>query len=273
MAGTRVTLPAHNPDRNAHCPDIKRCCGRPPALDILERRDIILDAAEIVLQEQGYHGASMDRIARQAGMSKKTLYQSFESKHLLFKTLIEQKMLGKPPMIITSYETLGEQLSESLVRLADHLLQPQRLCLLRTVIAETAKAPEFSQLSSELFEYSCETFPIRTWLREQCAAGLLSIDNMETKADILFGMTLGFLMLSELVGCRRHFATGNVRQFIDEGVKVFLEGVVVKTRLIPSPDMNDSCRTCQAPPPVNASTRAVSLPQPAETASACRKPA
>ncbi|WP_191909018.1 TetR/AcrR family transcriptional regulator [Hypericibacter adhaerens] len=50
--------------------------------------------AEKVFVEQGYGAASMDEIAQDAGMSKKTLYQLFDTKEALFAAVITDRMLA-----------------------------------------------------------------------------------------------------------------------------------------------------------------------------------
>jgi len=49
-----------------------------------ERRRIILAAAETVFAERGFVGASMDEVARQAGVTKPVVYDHFETKAALF---------------------------------------------------------------------------------------------------------------------------------------------------------------------------------------------
>jgi TetR/AcrR family transcriptional regulator, transcriptional repressor of aconitase len=50
-------------------------------------RDRILDAAETLFQQRGYHETSMDEIVRKSGMSKGAIYGYFESKEDLFRSL------------------------------------------------------------------------------------------------------------------------------------------------------------------------------------------
>lgn len=59
--------------------------GRPrdPAVD-----RAILDAARAVLARKGFTGASMDEIARQAGVGKDTLYRRWKSKEALVQHLL-----------------------------------------------------------------------------------------------------------------------------------------------------------------------------------------
>jgi AcrR family transcriptional regulator len=53
-----------------------------------ERRTAILDAALAVFSERGYHSASIDDIATEAGVSKALIYEHFASKQELHADLI-----------------------------------------------------------------------------------------------------------------------------------------------------------------------------------------
>lgn len=53
------------------------------------RRTEILDAARRVIGEQGMHEISMDRIAREAGVAKGTLYLYFQNKDALVESALE----------------------------------------------------------------------------------------------------------------------------------------------------------------------------------------
>jgi AcrR family transcriptional regulator len=62
------------------------------------RRPLVLDAAMGVFLEHGFEGASMDAIARAAGVSKPVVYDCFPSKGELFKALFqreEARVLGE----------------------------------------------------------------------------------------------------------------------------------------------------------------------------------
>src|SRR6266705_5071915 len=50
----------------------------------------IIDGARAVFLAQGYDGASMGEIARQAGVSKGTLYVYFDSKEELFEAIAHE---------------------------------------------------------------------------------------------------------------------------------------------------------------------------------------
>jgi AcrR family transcriptional regulator len=55
------------------------------------RRPLVLDAAMEVFLEHGFEGASMEAIARAAGVSKPVVYDCFVSKDELFKALFQRE--------------------------------------------------------------------------------------------------------------------------------------------------------------------------------------
>jgi AcrR family transcriptional regulator len=57
-----------------------------------ERRAAILDAALSVFAERGYHAASIDEIAREAGVSKALIYEHFASKQALWASLLDAQV-------------------------------------------------------------------------------------------------------------------------------------------------------------------------------------
>ncbi len=57
------------------------------------RAELILDVAEEMLAEKGYHDTSMDEIAALAGVAKGTLYQHFPGKEDLVFALFERNLV------------------------------------------------------------------------------------------------------------------------------------------------------------------------------------
>ena len=56
------------------------------------RQAIVFEATEAVLAERGFHGASVDEIARRAEISVGTLYNLFGSKENLFASVTERRI-------------------------------------------------------------------------------------------------------------------------------------------------------------------------------------
>ena len=54
-----------------------------------ERRDSILKAAQRLFSEKGYHGVSIDEIARKVDVSPAILYRHFKSKQMLYDAVLQ----------------------------------------------------------------------------------------------------------------------------------------------------------------------------------------
>jgi AcrR family transcriptional regulator len=66
-----------------------------PAEEDSSKRRQILDGARKVFMDLGFDGASMNEIARSAGVSKGTLYVYFADKNRLFEAMIEEEVLER----------------------------------------------------------------------------------------------------------------------------------------------------------------------------------
>jgi AcrR family transcriptional regulator len=72
-----------------------------------ERRAQLLDAAQAVFVEHGYHAAAMDEIADRAGVSKPVLYQHFPGKLDLYLALLDTHCLTLEELVRQALETGG----------------------------------------------------------------------------------------------------------------------------------------------------------------------
>ena len=110
--------------------------GRPLAMDLEERRERIFAVAERLFCAEGSRGVSMAQIAAGAGMSKRTIYDMFDSKEAL---------LGE--LIVASYDWSaieGPQIADPVARLrrdvrrvTEHALSQRHINLCRLAIAES----------------------------------------------------------------------------------------------------------------------------------------
>jgi len=100
-----------------------------------ERAALILQAAEEVLAEKGYHDTSMDEIAARVGVAKGTVYLHFPSKEDLVFALFEQELVTSQQMIEQAVATT-EPAREKLEHILQHTYQGlpgKRMQLLRAL--------------------------------------------------------------------------------------------------------------------------------------------
>lgn len=139
------------------------------------KRQQIIDGAGIVFTDCGYEGASMSGIARQATVSKGTLYNYFASKSELFAAFVSQKAgetLSQVFEPIDEQDDVGATLHGIALRMIALMLSPDSLVLYRIVISEAAKFPHLARTY-------WETGPERAlahlsnWLTQQMRLGRL----------------------------------------------------------------------------------------------------
>ena len=96
-------------------------------------RERLLDAAERVLSERGYQGASVDLVNAEAGVSKGAFYHHFSSKEELFIGLLEDRFdrRARGLMAITEQASAEEATAEKVSRgFAQMVDEHRRLVLL-----------------------------------------------------------------------------------------------------------------------------------------------
>src|SRR5579871_1033504 len=72
--------------------DLRPALSRLKERQRLEREQLILEAADDLMLERGYHDTSIDDIAARVGISKGTVYHHFTSKEDLVVALLERGM-------------------------------------------------------------------------------------------------------------------------------------------------------------------------------------
>jgi AcrR family transcriptional regulator len=69
-------------------PPVKRGPGRPRARPLEQQRRQVLDAARTVFAQHGFHGATIEAMARLSGTPRPTVYELFGTKDELFEVVV-----------------------------------------------------------------------------------------------------------------------------------------------------------------------------------------
>jgi AcrR family transcriptional regulator len=118
-----------------------------------ERPTEILEAALLVFGERGYAGTRLEDVARQAGVSKGTVYLYFDSKDTLFREVVRSKV-GAAITLLRETVRQHTGSSESLLRAIMDLLwrgmqNEEKARLSRLVHSEMANFPELARFYFE----------------------------------------------------------------------------------------------------------------------------
>jgi len=194
-----------------------------------DRRRCLLDAAALVFKEKGYAAATVDAIAAKAGMSKKTVYQVFDSKLALFNALLDDRFFNFPDPPDEDGGSLEEGLVRILAAIADILLRPDRAALLRVIIAEGQASPELATAFDRL-KLSREMNALERWFERHQRRGALKVGDVHEAARLIFGLTIAEPMIQILISAPRPPDEIPLSIRIETGVKVFLYGMSALAR-------------------------------------------
>ena len=150
------------------------------------KRRQILDGARTVFLSDGFDGASMNDIARVAGVSKGTLYVYFESKEELFEALIREDRKQQAERLDVRPRNGKTRANFSMAygrRLIEMMTRPEMLAQSRMVISAIAKFPRFGQAFFEAGPLLRRCAGSRRGFESSWRAGELEIEDVELAAQ------------------------------------------------------------------------------------------
>ena len=188
------------------------------------KRKQIMDGARAVFLAAGFDGASMNDVARMAGVSKGTLYVYFDSKEKLFEALIREERRQQAERIaVFGWE--GDDIRTALrdfgCKLLEMMARPENVAHVRTVIAASGKFP---QLGRAFFEAGpCfGASRLAAYLSRQSEKGLLRVVDFEVAAWQFLELMQGGAFKQILFGVIDELPPERIRQVVEAGVAVFL---------------------------------------------------
>ena len=162
--------------------------GRPK--DTRKRQDI-LQAAKELFTESGFHGTSMDALAKAANVSKATLYSHFDDKDALYRALIRDKMADY--QVDDFSDMLNWDVARDLQVIATHMLDlifdPEALDMLRMVIAEGRAGSNVPALFQEVGPKRLLA-QIADYLARQKARGTSYIEDIEADTGLFASLVV-----------------------------------------------------------------------------------
>lgn len=186
--------------------------------------DQVLDGARTVFMRDGFEGASVDDIVREAGVSKATLYSYFPDKRLLFVEVAKQECQAQSTAAIAGVDEKGDVrqvLTYVAGRMVRFFLSPVGMQVYRIIVGESRRFPEIGR---EFYEHGPAM--VRERLKEflTCAVaqGKLRIDDVELAAAQFPELCKAGLHLEMVLGLRDSFSDAEIDRVIDGAVEMFL---------------------------------------------------
>ena len=120
--------------------------------DSVETRARILKTAERIFSEEGFDGARVDTIAKEAGVNKALIYYYFKSKEEILETILSGLFEDAKNMIIRSAENTPDISGDNYRELFDMYIDfvTKNRKIIKIAVAESAKGNKKSSVIMEL---------------------------------------------------------------------------------------------------------------------------
>ena len=186
-----------------------------------QKRQAVLDAAVAEFQRCGFTGASMDAIAELAQVSKRTVYNHFASKEILFEqatVLLWSRSKSAATVPFDAHRPLADQLAQIARQSWAYYQQDDFIELARVVMAEYIRQPERAVAAMTQLEQ--QEGGLESWLKAATAAGQLHIPDLKLAASQFWGLFKTFSFWPKVFQLGRFDA--QQAEIIDSNVAMFL---------------------------------------------------
>ena len=189
-----------------------------------DTQDELLCHAGRIFAESGYEGASMSRIAREAGVSKGTPYNYFGSKAELFAAYVRWECrnslavvfegLDREPDVATALGGVGQGILQV-------IFSPKGIAVYRIVTAEAAKVPELAQAFFEAGP-AWAVRHLAEWLAARTRTGALRVPDPELAAEQFFALCRTRYGMRRELRLIDSIPADGLQQVVDATVSLFL---------------------------------------------------
>ncbi|MEI4485012.1 TetR/AcrR family transcriptional regulator [Frigidibacter sp. MR17.14] len=184
----------------------------------------VLAGARKIFLRDGYEGASVDDIAREAGVSKATLYSYFPDKKLLFLEVAKAECgrQAEQTLEVLDLDAAPEQVlrtaAEHIVTLVSSEFGQKvfRICV--------AESDRFPQLGREFYHSGPHLVRqrISEYLRRAVARGELAIEDIELAADQFHELCKANIQAKLIFGINDCCPARDAKRTVDGAVEMFL---------------------------------------------------
>lgn len=199
--------------------------GRPPLRSEDETRALIITAAARAFLEMGYVRTGIDTIARDAGVSTRTLYRLFSAKEDLLKKAMDARIDTAFGNLDDATRAAGGSPAASLEALlsgyADLVLSEDAVRLTRLIAAERQEVPTLAESYRQATARITNVF--ESWILAHQESGFLRPANVEMAAHLLRG-TINEAQRQILLGLRGPLTVAEQQEWVKASAAMFLAG-------------------------------------------------
>ena len=193
-------------------------------LTLTEKKRLdILFAAQEEFKEKGFLGASMDSLAKRAEVSKRTVYNHFSSKEILFHNIVEQLCDSFCQAVNIEYsrdKSLHEQLVIAAKSEIELLGSECFRDLNRITLAEVIRSPDLA--TSTLEHLGQQKNSLHIWIEDAIKDGRLKDVDAEYATHQFLGLIKATAFWPQLFMNKAFPSPDQQKTIVDDAVLMFL---------------------------------------------------
>ncbi|NOI13398.1 TetR/AcrR family transcriptional regulator [Vibrio hepatarius] len=187
------------------------------------KREAIVEAAIEAFREEGVKATSMDRLAKLANVSKRTIYNHFENKEALVLHLLSelwQRAIMQSEVSYNRGQPLESQLAVLLTEELEFLSSPQYQDLARVAFDYLFSNPDM--LQDELKKLSEKETAVYRWIVAARDDGKLIELDADIAKEQLHSLIKGSALWPQLMRLREPLTIDEKQRLVEETTKLFL---------------------------------------------------
>jgi AcrR family transcriptional regulator len=203
--------------------------GRPTRRDSDKRLTRLLKIAQRRFLTLGYSETTLEGIAQEASVAKKTLYHHFGSKEGLFTKILDtlcSEWVAELNDIVLSSRRPEQVLNSVAQHLLDVGTRPDMIGLHRLFLVEAHRFPALVRNLYDKRGAMRGMEPLSDYLRSAIAAGALRLDDVPLATEQFVQLVLGGIRVRLLLGITRRPHAEDRRRIARQAVTIFLSGCV-----------------------------------------------
>lgn len=196
----------------------------PVKLPVGRKVEQVLAGAAKVFLRDGFEGASVDDIARQAGVSKATLYSYFSDKQVLFLEVAKLECARQTDAAITEIDfdkPPRDVLKLAAVKMIAFITSDFGRQVYRTCVAESARFPELAREFYHMGPMRGQN-ALKGYLEKAVARGQLKIDDLDLAAAQFPSLCKAEIHNKLTFGIQIDFSRPEIDRIVDGAIEMFL---------------------------------------------------
>lgn len=206
--------------------------GRPRRGTEAARADRLLTAATQVFLRDGYGAASIDRVATQAGVSTRTIYERYKNKADLLAAVVTRLVDRDMESGLASAELDRLEPAQALLTIGQIIMarisDPETVALFRLLAKDAQRYPDMAAKMRVSAKARVDD-AVANYFRRQVKVGTMHLNDPDRAAVLFLQMVCAEIHECQLFGTAAHLAEIDQAAHLSYVIELFMHGALPRT--------------------------------------------